>query len=891
MGTTMCLPRRDDSRPLAYFGIPVSTLVVYEQSAVQRSTYYVPGIPILLQDTAFFWDSQHEGEAAAATTAAVSPDSMWVAAAEKAINDFARKSHLLSLSKSVHGRRSSGISRGRKPKASKKRTSRVFEEPLRRLMGKMPLRAPHFVAMLTLFLHKLPEPLLSPLFVRQTEDILANERMSESAKAQALQKANRHTFISTYPAEYAVFQYLKQLVQRHRGELIAAEVEALVRAMVREATEHVVEYLMQQVQPLVSQAMLNPRRETFPTSGSSSSISESHADAAQLARQDTTGTDDYSLPGSHRNDVPNGDLQTESVATTTRSASHTREEVAVEAKDDAGDSVDDEDVAEKKHGVTAAPSSSAMHCVDSMEPSQSRASVPETPADEVCSERQPVTPKCTCDDNGKEKEEEQKEMGLATGSGSDLRSDVALDRQSDNDSPIEVPLTQVKKRQTNQNKEASLPVAAGEASTSQLPLMIENEPSSSQELRRRVASSNDEVGKDSVGLVVGVNGCVQQEGESILPLADFSPAHDPTESVASAPLQSRHSASPVSEQEHLRDTPQRLSAQSSRSQVLLPVITASSPISSPAVVLVPPAEAPRVAQPQTSHSSSLSGEMLHTSAAGSFVKQHPCYAALLGAKQLFLGNGGLPPPQLPLDSKASELVEDLVDGNAFGTESVHGAIEQVSRDDAMIHSGRDECAFIRKESLSGPDRRVFDDFGCAIEERLQRGSIKPLVEQITRLSAECESLAQLVRGGETLVGPPCEAPQLGKRVDQELALLKDVVRQIAENHSETLGDVVQLQQQAEQQRERLASFAAEKQSWRNDALSAKEAALEIQRRCADLERAQLQDHQLCQYMSAKLKELAYKLECSEKENLELKVELSALQRQAVSTRERLFSVR
>ncbi|RNC55397.1 putative C-terminal motor kinesin, partial [Trypanosoma cruzi] len=168
MGTSMCVPRRrrDDS-PLSYFGISVSTLTVYEQRLVQQSTSYIPGVPILLQDIAFYWDSQVGGAVAGGTTAAVSPDSIWIASVEKTINEFAKKYKLFSLKKNARvGKGSSDA----KKRSSGKNASRVFDKPFNAFLGKTPLHAPHFVALLTLFLRKLPEPLLTSLYVRQAED-------------------------------------------------------------------------------------------------------------------------------------------------------------------------------------------------------------------------------------------------------------------------------------------------------------------------------------------------------------------------------------------------------------------------------------------------------------------------------------------------------------------------------------------------------------------------------------------------------------------------------------------------------------------------------------------------------------------------------------------------
>ncbi|ORC91786.1 uncharacterized protein TM35_000053820 [Trypanosoma theileri] len=1004
MGTSMCVPRsRRDDRLLAYFGIPVSTLVVYEQRAVLQSTNYIPSVPILLQDIAFYWDTQQEKDYTGAdkngnsSPSAVSPDSIWIASAEKTINDFAKKSKLLSLNKRVRVEKKNG---NRAEKPSGKRANRVFEKPFRSLFAKMPLRAPHFVALLTLFLRKLPEPLLPPLFVRQMEGVLSNSNMSEAAKSQALQKVDRQSFNSNYAAEHATFQYLKQLVQRHRAELIAAEVEVLVRSMLRESNECVVEFMMHQVRPLVNPVIPASARgasienshgndksnsnsstsrsnsTSSSTSGGSTSSSSNSSNASRDSQKKTRSVSNVHMdevpPESNEKNTSNAGSVLYSSASPHHSEAEEKKETddkcvkpqaeesvftgggdSSESKKDTHEEVKRTEVEldgeekgvvaptrktktttttttnataakETLHDAVVAPPLTTMSCAYSTESPESEAAEEEIsnsniissihndndddgdhdhddnnnnnnnksngssskkglltteqdrettdvvkvrPDDDGCSQAMPIL---RCEEkNSKKKHTSQMEEKESTR--------LSETRNIDSASSVEVDSKRLEaktnKRQGTQQSEIHVAVAAAAVNNNN---NNNNDLPDEYEGKKRVVSGN----KSNFIKGVDRNGnYTELDMDAVLPEVNSSTGSFPKRNS----FHHERDVVPVKkEKEQMNVTPGLLAEYLPQSQRKTLEFTTGS----------------QTIQPVLS-SSLYSEKETHSTVTGGrrFVEEHPRHAALLLAKQAFLGKDYLPPTKLQLDNKTSELAlnSDAKDTNNDVSKAV--PLFQFSGSDKPSGGiAVEEHLFDSEENTSHfPERE--HQFPLQLlqqqsgEEQLRNSVIQSLLTKVEELSVQCNALAELVSSNMTPTAQPYQdQTMITKEVEKKMVILKDVVRQMAECHSSTVGDLLKLQQQVtQQQQQQLESTVAEKQSWRNDAISAKEAALELQRRCANLETAQIEGKQQLQYMSAILKDLAYKLECGEKENLDLKVEVAALQRQGLLLREKLLS--
>ncbi|RNF20140.1 putative C-terminal motor kinesin [Trypanosoma conorhini] len=863
MGTTMCVPlRRREESPLSYFGIPVSTLAVYEQRVVQQSTSYIPGIPVLLQDIAFYWDSQVEGDAAVGKTAAVSPDSIWIAAVEKTINEFARNCKLFSFRKNTRAGKGSGDA---KKKSFGKYASRVFEKPFHALMGKMPLRAPHFVAILTLFLRKLPEPLLTSLFVRQMEDILGNKTLTEEEKAQALQKSSRQTFLSTHPAEHAVYQYLKQLVQRHRAELIAAEVEMLAHAMAREPTEQVTEFILQQLRPVVGPVLPTPKREVLTDNKTELNAP---SDATPRALTDVAGGAEeavpYSAPGSPHAD---GTAREAHASTHGTSAGSSHSASARGACSDKAETNGGKQKKKSADGNLSAEGGTGKSPSTRYADSATSSSSSDTKATK------------------KKKEKENSKTSASRGEGVSAASKyakVVLGQTADSSSTAG-DLAGPKNLAATPHREALFAESVQAADTS--------DAASIEAASAHVAGGGGGVAnKATVEALSGPCDAAKLEEKPVR--RRQQPPQPCMSSGTSRSLLSlsRAADSPVPGGE-VKDVD---GAEGCEKQQQLPprrmlsCLQTPSPHAQPAGSLL---AATLITGSSFSSPIACGGKEPHDSAPRFFAEQHPRCAALLGAKQLFLGKQLLPAKQIQSETRQPWSPTESVEVKAKGSESEPLSTRQ-GAEHATEAALNDTCGQpLPHDTETGffphddTDRtpRVQD------EEVLPR-VIQPLVAKLEQLTARCAAFEQLLRASGTLA-PPQEDPQAMKQVVEEVTHMKEIVRQLVESSFGSVEDIQNLQRKLEEQAKRLECNKAAEQSWRSEALSAKEMALEAQRRCADLQKAQIQNHQSCQYMSLKLRELAAKLEHGEKESLDLKVELSTLQRQAVLMREKLLSTR
>ncbi|EKF29823.1 C-terminal motor kinesin, putative [Trypanosoma cruzi marinkellei] len=891
MGTTMCVPRRrrDDS-PLSYFGISVSTLTVYEQRLVQQSTSYIPGVPILLQDIAFYWDSQVGGAAAGGTTAAVSPDSIWIASVEKTINEFAKKCKLFSLKKNARvGKGSSDA----KKRSSGKNASRVFEKPFNAFLGKTPLHAPHFVALLTLFLRKLPDPLLTSLYVRQAEDILSNKNLSEEEKAQALQKSSRQTFMSTHPTEHAVYQYLKQLVQRHRAELITAEVELLVRSMVREPNENVMEFILQQLRPVVGPVLTKSKRETpteskpqlhFPHEPTSGVL----GDGAIITEEEV-----YSPPGSHHSEAAEEErVSMGGTPTDSSQPSSARRTSCGETENTSGkkkNALGGKPPAEGENGL-----GSAMSCADATDSSQSSVAAEENSAGEAQSEGHPVASKAVKIDSTEEVD--------SSSSSSVRRVLVPKERlqatSSEEEKQEEGNSTTSKNVENPPHREASLADSLQTMSTSGVVLTnARRKRHSTPEKRKKVpmdaksvniaGGGDNDTEKKGVGDVfsdprgdLNLDAQIAKRRKAPSLCTSSETSHPPHDLSGGA-------VSPVNEEDVETKYERQEKQQRSPLHRVLPSCLEKKP--SQTQLLDSSVAVESRGRLEDSNPTIFSGKGALNDAPRSFVEKHPCFAALLGAKQLFLGKENLPPKQIEPGRRLSGFIMESVDAETKGGDPESLSMRQVLACTAEGINVVDRRKLVHYECNDFFSEEGTDKFLCVHVERVLQKVIYPLIVQIEQLTTKSESIERLLRTNG-IVSPPCQAPKLVKQLEDEITVLKDVVRQVVETHSGAMEDILNLQQQIEEQRSRVECDAVGIQKWQSDALSAKEMALEAQRRCANLEKAQLQSHQSCQYMSLKLRDLASEIERGEKESLGLKIEVSTLQRQAVLLREGLLSI-
>ncbi|ESS69237.1 hypothetical protein TCDM_01978 [Trypanosoma cruzi Dm28c] len=897
MGTSMCVPRRrrDDS-PLSYFGISVSTLTVYEQRLVQQSTSYIPGVPILLQDIAFYWDSQVGGAVAGGTTAAVSPDSIWIASVEKTINEFAKKYKFFSLKKNARvGKGSSDA----KKRSSGKNASRVFDKPFNAFLGKTPLHAPHFVALLTLFLRKLPEPLLTSLYVRQAEDILSNKNLSEEEKAQALQKSSRQTFMSTHPTEHAVYQYLKQLVQRHRAELIAAEVELLVRSMVREPNENVTEFILQQLRPVVGPVLTKSKRE-LPTDNKPQ-LNFPHELTSGFLGDGASNTVEevYSPPGSHHSEAAEEErVSMGSTPTESSQPNSARRTFSGETENTSGKKENASGVKPTAEGESGL--GSAMSCADATGSLQSSVAAGENSDGEAQSGGLPVASEAVKIDPT----EEADSSGSSSSSSSSSVRRLLLPKErlqatcSEEEENEEGRFRMPKNIEKPPHREASIADSVQAMSTSSvvLPHAKRERPSTPEGRGKNVpmdAESTNIAGgggvtekKTVVDLFSDPRGDAnldvqiskRREGPSLCTSSETShPPHD----------LSGGAVSPVNK-EGVDDNYERQEKQQQAPlHKLLPSSLQKKPSQTQLLGSSVAVETP--GRLEDSNPTIFSGKGPFNEAPRSFVEKHPRFAALLGAKQLFLGKEKLPPKQIELGQRPTGFIMESVDAETKGGDAEPLSMRQILACTAEDLNEVNRRKLVHYECNDFFSEEFMDRFLCVHVERVLQKVIYPVIVQIEQLTAKSESIERLLRTNG-IVSPPCQAPKLVKQLEDEMTLLKDVVRQVVETHSGAMEDILNLQQQIEEQRNRLECDAVGKQKWQSDALSAKEMALEAQRRCANLEKAQLQSHQSCQYMSLKLRDLASEIERGEKESLGLKIEVSTLQRQAVLLREGLLSI-
>ncbi|RNE96577.1 putative C-terminal motor kinesin [Trypanosoma rangeli] len=893
MGTTMCVPlRRREESLLSYFGVPVNALTVYEQRVVQQSTSYIPGIPVLLQDIAFYWDSRVEGDAGGGTTAAVSPDSIWIATVEKTINEFARKCKFFSLRKNTHVRKNGGDA---KKKSSGKYTSRVFNKPLQALMGKRPLCAPHFVAILTLFLRKLPEPLLTSLYVRKMEDILSNKNLTEDEKAQALQKASRQTFMSTHPTENAVYQYLKQLVQRHRAELIAAEVEMLAHSMARESTEQVTEFVLQQLRPVVGSVL--PTQKRGGLIGNKPELNVSSGVTPEASVDVASGTEEapYSPPGSpHSEAVRGAHTSTHGTSAGSLESASARATCSDKMEID-GDKKNEADGNPLAEGETG--QGSAIRYADSTNSSSSS----------MAEEKDEETKTSVSRGGGIPAASKEASVGISqeTNSGNSAGKLVAPKERHGQPALIaeeeQWDSAGTRNVETTPHNKVLVVDSVQATNTSGVVSRREaREQPSSVEQKRQNTSINDASGdvagsgsdvKNKTTVNVFSSPCdVAKLEEKAVKWKQTSPPCKFSSSNHSPLNLSRAVSSPLHGGEVGGVNGAEKQEKELQQQQLVPrgissCVGTQSPRAQPLGSLA--AASPLIASRDLSPIAS-GGKLPHIGVSRSLAEQHPRSAALLGAKQLFLGKQILPAKQVQLELSSSLSLIDSVDAKAKGPDSEFRSTRQASKHTTEVLNG------VCGQPLSHDERKSFfsyddtDKLFRVHDESLIQKVIQPLEAKLDQLTARCTSFEQLLKTLGTLE-PPHQSPQFREQVVGEVRLLKDVVRQLVESHSENVEDIQNLQKQLEQQTQRLACNKDEVQGWHGEALSAKEMALEAQLRCADLQKTQIQNHQTCQYMSLKLRELASKLEHGEKDCLDLRVEVSALQRQAVQMREKLLT--
>nr|CCD15291.1 unnamed protein product [Trypanosoma congolense IL3000] len=831
MGQVFCVPKRRRDDALRYFGTPVSALIVYEQREVQKSTNYVPGVPLLIQDIAFYWDSQSDCSGDGGV-AAVSPDSIWVARAERIIDNFAKKHGLLS---SVNCVEKIPSNKAPKDKPKRRHSGRLFEKPFVTLSGKAKVCAPHFVALITLFLRKLPEPLIPSPVVRNMEVVLCNQTVSEEAKALEIGKVFRQSFISMYPQEYALFQYLRQLLQRHRAELIAAEVEALMQIAVREADEKVLGFFVEQLRPVVGGGLSpNARR----AAGDCGSPVSSQADVVVEDPSVLLHCSDGSF----------------------KQCSGPLYPVAAAGYDGV--------VAEQGGGLLAMPTAQlpplpsrrgseqraptdGKECVSSGDMTEDCLTLYSSRASEDASDLEnDLTSHCMvpCTSQGG--------AGESASSLSDRSGGCAvrLDLDTHNDSSCSMRDAGEKSEGVEPADEAELYSPVGD----DVPPHAADTRDSSRYLTGAIR------GRAKKGLAcLGVR-------EETLAGADATryPATEEGRLTRrrTKNLECSIRGRPLADDDDTEGTK---------------TVTSLSP---PGMRLAP--SRPPDAVKGRRHRKYLRDTTV----------KHTHQAALLRAKQLFLlGGDEAPSHPLPFNHLALQVQgNEVANVNGSGVCEASSSIMAGKYPSEAQNEGPNRpflaCAVCQQRTLVGSVSAGAEDAvrcsreaGCLLEQHPHLTSIQPLLDQVEQLRAQCSILwewhEQFNKEHEML-----------QRVTDDTKLVKDAVQHLTQSHVETVADLLRIEKEIRGRADVPDPTRADGMGCCEEGFHARQLALEAQKRCSKLEALHQEEQQKVRCLTAKVRELTIRVERDGEENIGLKIRLSAAQQQSAALREKLITL-
>ncbi|SCU69583.1 uncharacterized protein TEOVI_000114900 [Trypanosoma equiperdum] len=827
MGHAFCLPekRGNDARP--YFGAPISDLIVCEQNEVQKSTNCILGVPLILQDVVFYWNAQSntKGENGKAD---VSPNSSWVDEVEQTFNNFVRKRKLLTSSASAV----------KAPKKNAKKTNkhekRLFQKPFEALTSKTTLHAQHFMAIITLFLRKLPEPLLPVPVARKMEDILTSGPLTPTAKLRAIGKVFRETYSLANPREYASFQYLRQVLHQHHAELKTNEVEALVRAMLRDHRAPVEEYLIELLWPTAD-------GEGKMKAGTAEADSTTPADE----RDNAVDGEAKALP-QHLHDS-NSETDSSPPKVVDRPT-----DVVKAGKQKKEDVANDECVRKN-----AAPPPAEKDCKV------------EEDAAGAQSQREDMSPHSsrTSDTHILEVEEHGDEVEAFHHVNGEHCGDVD---GLDHDKSVECRVTQVGSESCAGPGEGTVDEEGPLQDVVESPTVSDG--ASCVDRRGGLAHAITDASGTEVCDVVQRGsredrGCVELDNVVDTPDGGHY-------STAAAKGKLRQANRPVHRDE-------RLSASGdAASQIGGPLTATTASLTNNQFAPRKPRDKPRTGR---------SRKNLRV-----LTERHPQQVALLRAKQLFLagGAGATELPSLPNQPASSPPGGELDDGDCC-VSSVdpsstriaggHTGVQYTAAEEQPLSpEGHLQSAAVFSNTDDNQDtRKCGPDNEWMAAQHLQLAFVQPLMEQMAQLRMQCDALSQQqlrsATEGETL-----------QLVSNDIKLVKEALCQLTQSHAETVGDLLKLHGELKKLAKR-ETFELEKRHYCEEDLEARKTALEVLQRCTKLETQQYEDQQKVKSLTTKVRELTAKVDRSEKENLDLKMKLATAQRQTTLMREKLMS--